>query len=113
MAPRSIAWRGISLNRWVAAPVFFWCYYVPLGDIAWNLYSSKGDLAVGGVDGLFLQGIGTIALLVGFALGYGVQRRLFRAYAVGVPGYLVCAAVIGGASAIAAGLGLALFAALS
>jgi hypothetical protein len=111
-ATAAVAWRGVRLNRWVAAPVFFWCYFVPLGDIAWNLYSGEGDLAVGGVDGLFLQGIGTIGLLVGFALGHGVQRWLFREYAVGAAGYLICAAVIGAASALAAGIGLAVFAAL-
>jgi hypothetical protein len=103
----------IPIHRWIAAGIFYWCYFVPLGDIAWNLYGGRGDLAVGGADGLLVQAIGTVALLGAFALGYGVQRRLFRQYAVGVGGYVVCTLAIGGASALAAGIGLAVFSALS
>jgi len=102
----------VRLNRWVAAAIFFWCYFVPLGDIAWNLYGGRGDLAVGGIDGLIVQVIGSVALLVAFALGYDVQRRLFRERAVGPGGYLVCAFAVGAASALAAGVGLAAFSAL-
>ena len=106
------AWRRVRVNRWLAAAIFFWCYFVPLGDIAWNLYGGQGDLAVGGLDGLALQAVGTTALLAGFALGYSVQRRLFGDRAVGVGGYVVCAFVLGAASTVAAGLGLAFFSAI-
>jgi len=41
-----------------------------------------------------------------------VQRRLFGERAVGVGGYVVCALVVGAASTVAAGLGLAMFSAL-
>jgi hypothetical protein len=109
----ALAWRRLHVNRWLAAAIFFWCYFVPIGDIAWNLYGGRGDLAIGGVEGLFLQSIGTAALLAAFVIGYPVQRRLFRARAVGVGGYLVCALVIGAASALAAGLGMLAFSALS
>jgi hypothetical protein len=109
----ALAWLRVRLNRWIAAAIFFWCYFIPLGDIAWNLYGGRGDLAIGGVDGLIVQAVGTIALLAAFALGHGVQRRLFREAAVGVPGYLAGAVVLGAASALAAGIGLAAFSALS
>jgi hypothetical protein len=105
----ALAWLRVRLNRWLAAAIFFWCYFIPLGDIAWNLYGGQGDLAIGGVDGLIVQAIGTVALLAAFALGHGVQRRLFRERAVGVRGYLAGTAVLGAASAVAAGLGLAVF----
>jgi hypothetical protein len=107
-----LAWRRVRVNRWLAAAIFFWCYFIPLGDIAWNLYGGQGDLAVGGIDGLILQAVGTSSLLAAFALGYGVQRRLLGAHAVGVGGYLIAAAVIGAASAVAGSVGLALFTAL-
>ena len=107
-----LAWRRARLNRWLAAAVFFWCYFVPLGDIAWNLYGGRGDLAVGGADGLILQAVGTAALLAAFAIGYGVRRRLFGAHAVDVRGYLAGALLIGAASALAGGLGLLAFSAL-
>ena len=42
-----------------------------------------------------------------------MQRRLFGERAVGVRGYLACAVVIGAASALAAGIGLAAFAGLA
>jgi hypothetical protein len=108
-----LAWRRVRLNRWLAAAIFFWCYFVPLGDIAWNLYGGQGDLAVGGIDGLVMQAIGTTALLAAFVCGHLVQQRLFAERAVRAGGYLVCAAVIGAASALAAGLGLLAFSALS
>jgi hypothetical protein len=108
-----LAGLNVRIHRWVAAGIFYWCYFVPLGDIAWNLYGGRGDLAVGGADGLIMQVIGAVALLAAFALGYGVQRRLFRQYAVGGGGYVICAFAIGGASAIAAAIGLAIFSALS
>jgi hypothetical protein len=108
----TLAWRRVRLNRWVAAAIFFWCYFVPLGDIAWNLYGGRGDLAVGGFDGLVVQTIGTVALLAAFALGHLVQERLFGERAVGAVGYVVGAAVIGAASAVAAGIGLLAFSAL-
>jgi hypothetical protein len=101
------------VNRWLAAAIFFWCYFIPIGDIAWNLYGGRGDLAVGGMDGLLLQAVGTVALVVAFGLGYSVQRRLFGARAVGVRGYLACAAVIGAGSALAAGIGMLAFSALA
>jgi hypothetical protein len=107
-----LAWWRPSLNRWLAAAIFYWCYVVPLGDIAWNLYGGRGDLAVGGVDGLILQIVGTVALLAAFALGHGVQRRLFGARAVDLRGYLTCALLVGAASALAGGLGILLFGAL-
>jgi len=111
-ATAALAWRRVRVNRWVAAAIFFWCYFVPVGDIAWNLYGGRGDLAVGGTDGVIVQAIGTAALIAAFALGYGVQRRLFGALAVGPRAYLACAVIIGAASALAAGLGMAVFAAL-
>jgi len=112
-ATAALAWLRGPLNRWLAAAVFFWCYFVPLGDIAWNLYGGQGDLAVGGLDGLILQAIGTPALLASFAVGYLVQRRLFGRRAVRVRGYLAGAFALGAASAVAAGLGLLVFSALS
>jgi hypothetical protein len=111
-ATSALAWRRVRVNRWLAAAIFFWCYFVPVGDIAWNLYGGRGDLAVGGAEGLILQAVGTVALLAAFALGYAVQRRLFGALAVGVRGYLVCAVLIGTASTLAAGLGMLAFSAL-
>ena len=56
-----------SAGRWLAAAIFFWGYFVPIGDIAWNLYGGRGDLAVGGLDGLVVQVVGTIALLAALA----------------------------------------------
>ncbi len=109
----AFAWRRARLNRWLAAAIFFWCYFVPLGDIAWNLYGGQGDLAVGGLDGLVVQAVGSAALLAAFALGHLVQQWLFDERAVDVRGYLACAAVIGAASALAAGIGLAAFAGLA
>jgi hypothetical protein len=106
------AWLGVRVSRWLAAAIFFWCYFVPLGDIAWNLYGGKGDLALGGFEGLILQVVGTTGFLVAFVVGYFVQRRLLREHAVNVRGYLAGAGVLGVASAIAAGLGLLVFSAL-
>jgi hypothetical protein len=108
-----LAWRRVRLNRWAAAAIFFWCYFVPLGDIAWNLYGGQGDLAVGGLDGVVVQAIGTTALLAAFVAGHLVQERLFGERAVRVGGYLACAALIVAASAVAAGIGLLAFSALS
>ena len=97
------------VNRWLAAAIFFWCYFIPIGDIAWNLYGGRGDLAVGGIDGLALQAIGTVAVIGAVIGGHGVQRRLFGERAVDVRGYLACAVVLGAASAAAAGIGLLAF----
>jgi hypothetical protein len=102
----------VRFNRWTAAAIFFWGYFIPLGDIAWNLYGGRGDLAIGGIDGLVVQTIGTVALLAAFALGHIVQERLFGERAVGARGYVIGAVVIGAASAVAAGIGLAAFSAL-
>jgi hypothetical protein len=115
VAAATIALAGLRLrlNRWLAAALFFWCYFIPLGDIAWNLYGGQGDLAIGGIDGLIVQAIGTVALLAAFALGHGVQRRLFGERAVDVRGYLAGTVVLGAASAVAAGLGLAVFSGLA
>jgi hypothetical protein len=107
-----LAWRRGRVGRWAAAAIFFWGYFIPIGDIAWNLYGGRGDLAIGGMDGLVLQAIGTVALLVAFAAGYPVQRRLFGERAVGIGGYVACAFALGAASAVAAGIGLAAFSAL-
>ena len=104
-----LAFRRVRLNRWLAAAIFFWCYFVPIGDIAWNLYGGRGDLAVSGFDGVVLQAIGTIAILIAYALGFFVQRRLFADRAVGVAGYVASSLAIGAASAIAAGIGLLAF----
>jgi hypothetical protein len=109
----ALAWRRVRLNRWVASAIFFWCYFVPLGDIAWNLFGGQGDLAVGGIDGLVVQAVGTAALIAAFALGHLVQQWLFGERAVDIRGYLACAVVIGAASALAAGIGLAAFAGLA
>ena len=106
------AWMRVRVNRWLAAAIFFWCYFVPLGDIAWNLYGGQGDLAVGGVEGLLLQAIGTAGLLAAFLGGYRVQRRLFGDGAVSFRGYLASAFSLGAASAVAAGAGLLVFSAL-
>jgi hypothetical protein len=108
----ALAWRRVHLSRWAAAAIFFWCYFVPLGDIAWNLYGGQGDLAIGGIDGVVVQAIGTTALLAAFALGHLVQQRLFGERAIRIAEYLVCAAVIGAASALAAGIGMLAFSAL-
>ena len=107
-----LAWRRVRVGRWLAAAIFFWGYFIPIGDIAWNLYGGRGDLAIGGVDGLALQAIGTAALLGAFAAGYPVQRRLFGDRAVGAGGYVACAFALGAASAVAAGIGLVAFSVL-
>jgi len=106
------AWRRRPVNRWLAGALFFWCYVVPLGDIAWNLYGGQGDLAVGGLDGLILQAVGTAGLLAAFLVGHAVQRRLFGDRAVTFRGYLAGAALLGAASAVAGGAGLLAFSAL-
>src|SRR6185295_2637522 len=93
-----LAVRRVRLNRWLAAAIFFWCYFIPIGDIAWNLYGGRGDLAIGGIDGVALQAIGTALLIGAFIGGHGVQRRLFGDRAVDVRGYLACALVLGAAS---------------
>ena len=110
-----LARRRVRLNRWVAAAVFYWCYFVPVGDIAWNLYGGGGDLAIGGGDGVALQAIGTTAIIAAYLLGHWVQTRLLDEDedAVDWRGYLACSAVIGVASAIAAVIGLAVFAAIA
>ncbi len=36
-----LALRRVRLNGWVAAAIFYWCYFVPVGDIAWNLYGGQ------------------------------------------------------------------------
>lgn len=97
------------LHWLLASTLFFWWYVVPLGDIGWNLLSGGGDLALGGLDGLFLQLVGSIALVVAYAIGYFVQRRLFGERAVDVAGYVASSALVGGASGIAGVLGLAIF----
>jgi hypothetical protein len=107
-----LAFRRIRLNRWLAAAIFFWCYFIPIGDIAWNLYGGRGDLAVGGFDGLVLQGVGTIAIAGAYGLGFFVQRRLFAERSVGLLGYLASSLAIGAASGIAGAIGLAAFSAL-
>ncbi len=99
----------LRVNRWLAAAIFFWCYFIPIGDIAWNLYGGRGDLAIGGLDGMALQAIGTALLIAAFVGGHGVQRRLFGDRAVDVRGYLACALALGAASALAAGIGLLAF----
>src|SRR6185295_11578050 len=104
-----LAVRRVRLNRWMAAAIFFWCYFIPIGDIAWNLFGGRGDLAVGGYDGFVLQAIGTIAILIAYALGFFVQRRLFADRAVGVAGYVASSFAIGLGSAIAGVLGLLAF----
>jgi hypothetical protein len=105
-----LAFRRVRVGPWLGAAIFFWGYFVPIGDIAWNLYGGRGDLAVGGFDGIAVQLIGTMALAAAFVLGYFVQRRLFGERAVGVRGYLACTFVIGAASTVAAGIGLFAFA---
>jgi hypothetical protein len=108
-----LARRRVRLNRWVAAAIFYWCYFVPVGDIAWNLYGGRGDLAIGGADGVALQAVGTTAIIAAFLLGHWAQKRLLGAHAVDWRSYLACSAAIGAASAIAAAAGLALFAAIA
>ena len=104
-----LALRRVRLNRWLAAAIFFWCYFIPIGDIAWNLYGGRGDLAVGGFDGLVMQAVGTIAILVAYALGFPIQRRLFADRSVGLLGYLASSFAIGAASGVAGVLGLLAF----
>ena len=90
------------LHRWFAAFLFLWLYTVPLGDIAWNLLSTDGDLAYGFVwQVLALGGCGVV-----WAVGHLVQRRLFHEHAVGVVGYVGATVVVGGALGGAALLGL-------
>lgn len=104
-----LAFRRFRPNRWLAAAIFFWCYFIPIGDIAWNLYGGRGDLAVGGLDGLVLQAVGTIAIVGAYGLGYFVQRRLFAERSVGFLGYLASSFAIGAASAVAGVIGLLAF----
>lgn len=108
-----LAWRRVRFNRWVAAAIFYWCYFVPVGDIAWNLYSDRGDLAFVGADGLALQAVGTTAILSAYVAGHWIQARLLGDRAVGWRGYIVCSLAIGAASAMAAALGMAAFAAIA
>jgi len=104
-----LALRRVRLNRWLAAAIFFWCYFVPIGDIAWNLYGGRGDLAVGGFDGVVLHTIGTIAIVGAYGLGYFVQRRLFAERAVGIAGYVASSFAIGAGAAVAGVIGLLAF----
>lgn len=92
-----------------ASSLFCWGYFVPLADIAYNLYGGTGDLAVGGIEGLILLTVGTGLLGASYLLGFWVQRRLFGEHAVDLLGYVVSSIVIGGAFGIAALIGLALF----
>jgi hypothetical protein len=108
-----LAWRRARLNRWIAAAIFYWGYFIPVGDIAWNLYGGRGDLAVGGADGIALQAVGTTAIIAAYLLGHWVQVRLLRDHAVNWRGYLVCSVAIGAASGVAAALGMAVFAAIA
>jgi hypothetical protein len=104
-----LAVRRARLGPWLGAAVFFWCYFVPLGDIAWNLYGTHGDLAIGGAEGLVMQTVGTVALLGAYTLGHPIQRRLFGDRSVGALGYVACSIAVGAASGAAAALGLLIF----
>ncbi len=75
--------------------------------------AASGDLAVSGADGLALQAIGTTAIIAAFLLGHWVQVRLLGERAASWRGYLACSVAIGAASAFAAAVGLALFAAIA
>jgi hypothetical protein len=94
----------------LASTIFIWGYVVPVGDIAWNLFSGRGDLTFPGWVGVMVQALGAAALLVAYAIGYLVQRRLFGDRSVGLVGYLVSSVVLGLAFGAAALLGLFLFA---
>jgi predicted membrane protein len=96
--------------HWIpASTLFVWGYAVPVGDIAFNLYAGHGDLAVGGTDGLLLQGAGTLVLAAAYLLSYPVQRRLFGERALRFGGYLLSTVVLGAGFGVAALAGLALF----
>jgi|GEM_PF-1999649 len=90
------------LHRWFAAFLFLWLFTVPLGDIAWNLLSTNGDLAYGFVWQVLML-VGCVGV---WGLGHIVQRRLFHERAVGVFGYIAATIVVGGALGVAAALGL-------
>jgi hypothetical protein len=96
--------------HWLAASTLFvWGYAIPVGDIALNLYAGHGDLAVGGLDGLLIQAVGSLLLVGAYLIGHPVQRRLFGSRAVSFGGYLLSTAVLGAGFGVAAGVGLVLF----
>lgn len=108
-----LARRRVRLNPWLAAALFYWGYFIPIGDIAWNLWGGQGDLAIGGADGMAVQAVGTTAIIAAYLLGHWAQGRLLGEHAVSWRGYLACTAAIGAASGVAAAIGLALFSALA
>lgn len=97
------------LHWTVASSLFCWGYFVPLADIAYNLYSGTGDLAIGGLEGIALLLVGTVLLVLAYGIGFWVQRRLFGERAVDLVGYVASSVVVGGAFGVAALIGLALF----
>jgi hypothetical protein len=104
-----VAWFSRGLHWLLASTIFVWGYVVPLADIAWNLFSGRGDLSVPGWEGVLVQALGAAGLGLAYALGYFVQRRLFADRSVGVVGYVVSSVGIGLAFAAAALIGLWLF----
>jgi hypothetical protein len=107
-------WRRRRPLHWItASTLFVWGYAVPVGDIALNLFSGHGDLAIGGVEGLVAQGVGAHLLLAAYLVGHAVQRRLFGERAVGFGGYLLSTLVLGAGFGLSAAVGLVLLGALS
>jgi hypothetical protein len=90
----------------VASTLFVWLYAVPIGDIAGNLMSSHGDLSAPGLEGLVVTAAGSVAVLVAWALGFVVQRRLFPDARLGPVAYATTTFVMGGAWGVAASVGV-------
>ena len=94
----------------LAAAIFFWCYFVPIGDIAWNLYGGRGDLAIGGHRRLAAASDrDRLCSSRAFIGGHCVQRRLFADRAVDVRGYLACALALARRPRLARGSGCVAF----
>lgn len=102
---------GNRMSPALSTTIYTWGYAMPIGDIALNLYAGHGDLAVPGVEGLLVVAVGTGLLGCAYALGFVVQRGLYRERAVSAGGYLVSTAILGVAMGAAGLCSLALFAA--
>jgi hypothetical protein len=101
-----VSWIPNRLHWSVASTLFVWGYAVPIGDIAGNLSAPTGDLAAPGVEGVIVTLAGGSAVLIAWALGFLVQRRLFPDAKLGPFGYLATTIVMGGAWGVAAAAGL-------
>jgi hypothetical protein len=76
--------------------LFLYGYAIPIGDIAWNLASGTGDLAVPGFEGLVVQLVGLGLVAIAWCLGHFAQRRLLGGCSVTFGGYVAATVLLGG-----------------